>query len=337
VNLLSKFSPRRKDSHLLYTEALECMLAGDTDGAFWKLRELVKGDTNNVSAYIKLGDILREKNKSEQAVKIHQSLIFRRNLRMEVKIEIYRSLAKDYFEMKQFPRAEENAKRILRLDRKNEWAAEFLVRICEHQKRWQDASLYLKKLERIKGEPNIQNHARYIMMQGRQKEDQGEIERAKYFYLKTVKMDEKFADPHLYLGNIFQREKDLEKAVENWIKFAEKSAGSGKQIYNRLETALFELGRFGDIEEFYRKLMSADGGNTDAVSGLVNVMAARGEYDQAMTLVDEVLLRNNRSIRARLAKMKLALRKIQKDKLAAEVDEIVDLIHDGKSTPVRSS
>jgi lipopolysaccharide biosynthesis regulator YciM len=268
------------------------MLIGDTDSAFWKLRELVKGDTNNVSAYIKLGDILREKDKGEQAVKIHQSLIFRRNLRTEVKIEIYRSLANDYFQMNQFPRAEENAKRILRLDRKNEWAAKFLVKICERRKRWQDASLYLKKLERITGEPDLRNHARYIMMQGRENEDRGEIEQAKNCYLKAVKTDEQFADPHLYLGNIFQRKKDLEKA---------------------------------------------DGGNTDAVSGLVNVMAARGEYDQALTLVDEVLLRNNRSIRARLAKMKLALREIQKDQLAAEIDEIVDLIHDGKSTPVRSS
>ena len=337
MNLLSKLFPRRKDSHLLYTEALEHMLVGDTDSAFWKLRELVKGDTNNVSAYIKLGDILREKDKGEQAVKIHQSLIFRRNLRTEVKIEIYRSLANDYFQMNQFPRAEENAKRILRLDRKNEWAAKFLVKICERRKRWQDASLYLKKLERITGEPDLRDHARYIMMQGRENEDRGEIEQAKNCYLKAVKTDEQFADPHLYLGNIFQREKDLEKAVEHWMKFAEKSAGSGKQIYVRLEKALFELGRFSDVEEFYRKLMSADGGNTDAVSGLVNVMAARGEYDQALTLVDEVLLRNNRSIRARLAKMKLALREIQKDQLAAEIDEIVDLIHDGKSTPVRSS
>ncbi len=73
-----RFFRRKKDSHTLYTEALEALLQGDSDSAFEKLRELIREDTENVRAYLKLGDIFRQRGQAEQAIKIHRSLTFRR-------------------------------------------------------------------------------------------------------------------------------------------------------------------------------------------------------------------------------------------------------------------
>ncbi|MFQ6676582.1 MAG: tetratricopeptide repeat protein [Fidelibacterota bacterium] len=300
-----------------------------------KLRKLVETDTSHIRAYVKMGDILRQNGKADQAVKIHQSLKFRRNLSTAQKVEIHSSLAKDYFALGRYPRAEENGREVLKLDRKNRWAAEFLVKICERQNRWSQASLYLGKLEKITGEDLSRRHARCRMMEGKRKEDQGRLDEAREEYVRATRLDKTFADPYLYLGNLYQRQNDPEKAVKNWMTFAELSPGSGKQVFGRLEKALYDLGRFGEMEGFYRKLISRDTGNMEAVTGLINVLAAKGELDQASNLLDEIVGKNDTSIPARLVRLKVFLHKINQDRLSKEVDEILKLMHTGSDATVR--
>ncbi|MFQ6674262.1 MAG: tetratricopeptide repeat protein [Fidelibacterota bacterium] len=337
MNWLSRLFPRKKEGEALYTDALECLLRGDTEGAFLKLRDLVKTDTSHINAYVKMGDILREKGKPDQAVKIHQSLKFRQNLTAAQKIEIHTSLARDYYALGRLARAEDNTNEVLRVDKKNAWAAEFLVQVSERGQRWEEASEYFKRVEKIGGKDDLRRHAYYRTMEGKAKEETGRAEDARGDYLKATKMDDTYPDPYLYLGNLYQREKNLEKAAENWMRFAELSPGSGKQVFGRLEKALFELGRFGQMEEFYRKLTSKDPDNMDALWGLINVLQAKGELDQAMALIDDILSRNEKSIPARLARLKLSLSRTNQDQLSAEVDEILKLIHPGNGPAVRSS
>ena len=68
----------------------------------------------------------------------------------------------------------------------------------------------------------------------------------------------------------------------------------------------------------------------DAFSGLINVLAAKGEFDEAIAIVDDLTNRNGHSVRIRLARLKLGLRKRQEDELSKEVDEIVSLMHGGR-------
>jgi lipopolysaccharide biosynthesis regulator YciM len=288
VDLLGRLFRWKKDSQFLYTEALECLLQGETNDAFTKLRELVRQDTENVQAYLKLGDIFRERSQTDQAIKIHQSLTFRRRLSSSVKREIYASLAKDYSASGRYDRSEEHANRVLKLDKKNRWALEFLIDISEKQEKWEKASKYLHRLEKVTREERSKRHAFYILMQGRDREEDGLVQEAKGFYNKAISADDSFADAYLYLGNLAEDEGNLDEAVAQWTTFAEKSAGGGRQIYGRLEKALFELGRFGETEEFYRELSEKDSSNMDAFSGLINVLAAKGEFDEGIAIVDDL-------------------------------------------------
>lgn len=336
LNWLRRLFPQKGEGTALYTDALECLLRGDTDGAFVRLRKLVESDTSHIRAYVRMGDILRQNGKAEQAVKIHQSLKFRRNLTTAQKVEIHSNLAKDYYDLGRFSRAEENANEVLKMDRKNRWAAEFLVKICERENRWSQASQYLGRLEKITGEDLSRRHAYCRMMEGKVKEEQDDLNRARDDFVKSTKLDETFADPYLYLGNLYQRQGNLEKAAENWKTFAELSPGSGKQVFDRLEKVLYELGRFGEMEGFYRKLVTRDPGNMEAVAGLIDVLAAKGELDQAINLLEEIVGKNDKSIPARLVRLKVLLHKIDQGQLSKEVDDILKLIHTGKDATVRS-
>ena len=91
-------SVKQPRTDILFTNALNSMVRGDTAEAVRILRQVVKQDSDHVRAYLQLGNILRDEN-PEQAIKIHQSLTVRPNLSLEMKVDIHRSLANDYKRM----------------------------------------------------------------------------------------------------------------------------------------------------------------------------------------------------------------------------------------------
>ena len=89
----SKYKKSEKD---LYYEALDLLLLGKLKEAYATLLALIKNDTENVKAYLKLGQVLREIGKPDKALKVHRSLLIRRDLTNYEKIELYKSIALDY-------------------------------------------------------------------------------------------------------------------------------------------------------------------------------------------------------------------------------------------------
>ncbi len=326
MRFLSQIFGKRKDSTTLYIEALEHLVDGKTDLAITKLREVIQLDSSNVNAYVLLADILRKRNIIDQAIKIHRSLTIRQRLTKEQKILIQTSLAKDYLVLGKTRLARESTKKILEYDRHNNWAADFLVRLAEEENDWKKADDLLSSIEKSSGNMDARRHARYRMMIGRSKESEGDLEGAKEDYKQAITFDQTYADSYLYLGNLHEKSGDLEPALEHWRKFAELAPSAAKQVFERFERALFQLGRYGDVEEFYRHIMVKTPNDMDALIGLVDVLQAKGEHERALGIVDDALARNRRSIRARLARLKISLRRVHQDQLSAEVDKIVELI-----------
>jgi lipopolysaccharide biosynthesis regulator YciM len=326
LRFLTQIFGKRKDSTTLYIEALEHLVDGKTDLAITKLREVIQLDSSNVNAYVLLADILRKRNIIDQAIKIHRSLTIRQRLTKEQKILIQTSLAKDYLVLGKTRLARESTKKILEYDRHNNWAADFLVRLAEEENDWKKADDLLSSIEKSSGNMDARRHARYRMMIGRSKESEGDLEGAKEDYKQAITFDQTYADSYLYLGNLHEKSGDLEPALEHWRKFAELAPSAAKQVFERFERALYQLGRYGDVEEFFRHIMVKNPNDMDALIGLVDVLQAKGEHERALGIVDDALARNRRSIRARLARLKISLRRVHQDQLSAEVDKIVELI-----------
>ncbi|MEW5994737.1 MAG: tetratricopeptide repeat protein, partial [Candidatus Zixiibacteriota bacterium] len=64
----------KKPLSSLYVEALRDLLDGKRVAAFSKLRQVVTEDSNNLDAYLRLGQILRENKKPDRALQVHRDL-----------------------------------------------------------------------------------------------------------------------------------------------------------------------------------------------------------------------------------------------------------------------
>ena len=310
----------------IYTDALNAMVRGDKRTALKHLRDVVKQDTNHIDAYLQMGDILREEGNALAAIKIHQSLTVRPNLKNDVKIHIHRSLALDYNQISQLAKARREVELLLKLDKKNLWANEFLLALFEKQQDWDKATQISKIIQKVKQLQDPTQIARFLVLKGMDKHEKGKVDEAIKTFDIAAKTDPNYEKTYLCLGDIYLVKRDLVKAIDNWEKYALLNPENGKMIYSKIEAALFDLGRFSEVEKFYERIVDKDPSNLSALTKLANVLEEKGEHNSALSLVEDALSKNQTSIHAHLMKLKLSLQVSKPNELSNHIDKIIQLL-----------
>ncbi len=321
------FQPKQlAKTESIYTDALNAMVRGDKRTALKHLRDVVKQDTNHVDAYLQMGDILREEGNAQAAVKIHQSLTVRPNLKNDVKLHIHKSLALDYKQLSQLAKARREVELLLKLDKKNLWANEFLLALFEKQRDWDKATQISKTLQKVKKTQDSNQIARFLVFKGMDRLKKGKIEESIKIFENAIKTAPKFERTYLCLGDLYLEKRDLVKAIDNWEKFALLNPENGKIIYSKIESALFDLGRFSEVEKFYERIVEKNPSNLSALTKLANVLEEKGEHNSALSLVEDALSKNQTSIHAHLMKLKLSLQVSKPNELSNHIDKIIDIL-----------
>ncbi|MBT3478181.1 MAG: tetratricopeptide repeat protein [Candidatus Marinimicrobia bacterium] len=317
---------KQKRTESIYTHALNAMVRGDTRTALNHLRDVVKQDTNHINAYLQMGDILREEGHTQAAVKIHQSLTVRPNLSNDIRRDIHQSLALDFEQMDYLNKARREAELVLKLDRKNLWANHFLLKIFENQREWDKATQITKSIQKLKQSQDPNQIARFLVYQGMDKLEKGHKKEAEAQFLKAIKTAPEFGLPYLRLGDLFAENRELVKAIENWESYALFTPEEGRVVYTKIESALFDLGRFSEVEKFYERILEKDPSNLNALAKLANVLEEKGEHNSALNLVEDALSKNKGSVHGRLMKLKLSLHISKPHELSNQIDEIIQLL-----------
>ena len=316
----------RKNTDSLYADALNAMVRGDSEGAMRLLRDVVRQDTDHLDAYLQLGDILREEGNPQQAIKVHQSLTVRPGLSENLRMNIHKSLAQDYMSVNEPVQARKEAEMILNIDKKDVWATEFLLDLAEQNQDWGRAAQLVKALEKVKNEADITRLARFKVYEGMEKFESDDRVSAQGCFQKAVTMAPNFGLPHLYLGNLFSENRDLVKAIDHWEQYSLLDTKNGSSVYSKIEAALFDLGRFSEVEKFYQRALDKNPENLNALAKIANVLEEKGERQQALELVEDALNRYENSVKLRLMKLKLSLQAVPPPQLAQQIDEMIEIM-----------
>ena len=314
----------KNNSNKLYTEALNMLVRGDSQNAIRLLRDVVKQDTNHLDAYLQLGDILRDEGNSQNAIKIHQSLTVRPGLDDKLQIQIHQSLAKDYLSLNEISLAKKEAEMILNIDKKEFWATEFLLDLAEKSHDWAQAAHLIKTLD--SNNSDITRLARFKVYEGMGKFENDDRKGAEQCFNKAIEIAPNFGLPHLYLGNLFSENRNLVKALEHWEQYALLDLKNGSSIYSKIESALFDLRRFSEVEKFYQRALKNNPRNLDALAKIANVLEEKGERQKALDLVEDALSQHQDSIKLRLMKLKLSIQYSSPPQLSQQIDKMIDIM-----------
>ena len=324
------FKPaRKKNTDVTYMDALNAMLLADKRKAIALLSSIVKKDSEHINAYLQLGNLLREDD-PDRAIKIHQMLTVRQNLPKETRIEILKSLSLDYDKTGDFLKAKVEAERILNIEKSNLWASSFLLSIAEKTEDWDYAENKAKELQKIKGFNDNIDLSIYTLKKGVKHLKNNNIEEAETLFRKAINDSPNYGLPYKYLGDINNINRDLVKAVENWEKYMELSPNESYKVFDNIETALFDSGRYSEVENFYRNVLNENPLDINAGLRLANVLNEKGENKSAIALIDQFIEKETSSISAMLMKLKLSLSIQTPAELSFFLDDIINKIEDEK-------
>ena len=325
-----KAKPKPVDK--LYIEGLKALLAGDDAKAFQRLKEVVRQDTNNVDAYLKLGDIFRKKRKYDKALQIHNNLTLRPDLSEEIQIELKKSLALNYIESGDHSQAISTLKDMLRSNQTDLWAGSRLISEYEETGNWEDAFEFRERLSKDKKEKNQQILALYKVFLGNQLTSKGEYHKARLAYKEALNCDEKCVPAYIFLGDAYHKDERVEEAVEHWRKLVEKAPDASYLVFDRLEKALFEMGSYGEIEKVYQLILSQDPKNTHALFALATLDEKRGKVEQAQQRYTQILDVDPEYFRARLSLLKIYQDKGQTYQAKRVIDTLFEALPSGMNS-----
>ncbi|HDI51977.1 hypothetical protein DRP98_06015 [candidate division KSB1 bacterium] len=309
---------KKKGQEILpaYVKGLNYMIEGDLERAIECFKATVRADTDNIDAYIKLGDIMRRQNRLETATKIHRELLIRKELTLPLRKEILRSLIEDYKESRFYDKALQAIEELIKLDSKDLWAREVQLQVYEAKGDWDKAFEALRNLRRLKQAKEQYDDllalykveaAQKLFRKGKEKEGRIRLREA-------LKIDPVCVSAYFYLGDSYIRENRAEDAIEVWRKFVRKLPQYSHLVFDRLREVLFRIGSFGELETILQELHSENPDNQEVAFALVELKESKGAIREAVDLCEQILEKDPNSSRARMYLIRLYSRKGDKSK-----------------------
>ncbi|HEX9751338.1 MAG TPA: tetratricopeptide repeat protein [candidate division Zixibacteria bacterium] len=311
---------RTSSAPQLYTDALRALVEGDDQLAFERLKATVSEDSNNLDAYIKLGDLLRKRGHVERAIRVHEDLTLRLGLPPKGQIAVHQSLALDHIAAEAWRDAESSLRKILSLDDHHLWAREQLVAVLERSKRYDDA---YEVCRNGGGRGRDQVLARLKTLEAGEVTRAGRPHDARVLYKDALKHDDHHLAALLGIGDAYRNEGRLDDAVEWWTRYAETAPKDAHVIFDRLERALFELGQFGEITAFYDRILESDPSNTAALVALGDLALKKGERETAQRHYRQALDINPNDLSARAGLIRILAQQKRFDLVGEEIEGLL--------------
>jgi lipopolysaccharide biosynthesis regulator YciM len=283
-----------------YVAALRQMIEGRQEEAFRSLQAAVKTGKAPTDAYIRLGNLLRERGDAPRATQIHQSLTVKNNLSREEKLELYMSLAEDYAAL---GRSERSVKTLeMAVKSLNVRDPRVFVKIAHHYHVVGESETAYEALKEARklGGVSDRELALYLNTLAERLVEQKDLKEAKKALHRALKHDADCPPALVLLGDIELENDDVDEAIEKWRRAAILSPQLAESALKRLEKVLFKKGRFGDIEEMYNDVRSVRGGDEAATVALAGFYRKQGRGEEAIQLLEEYLSVFPESVRARL-------------------------------------
>ncbi len=283
---------REDDAAADYAAGLNYLVSGDLNLALRKLKDAARKDTNNIDAYIKIGDILRSMGHLDQAIKVHRDLTARSSLTPVQRLQILRALVQDYEARERYDLALQMVQKILAIKKDDLWAKEKELQLLEASGEWEKAADIYKKLSKLKDDFRKSRLALYKVEQGKKVRQAGDEKQSRVHFREAIKIDPKCAAAYLELSDSYLRENRPQEAIRALEKFMAAAPEKADLAFSRAKELLFKIGEFGEIENVYQEVIQRSPENWAAYLALAEIKEKKGELDQAVNLCQQILQKN---------------------------------------------
>ena len=287
--LFPKNKGRRKKTASNYINALHKLLDGNQSEAIEKLKQTVKDDSENIMAYIILGNVLRDTGSPNRAAKIHRNLLVRRDLTNTEIDMVLQQLIRDYRTAKLPDKATEMAERLSNRNKKDVQIQQLLLSLYEEMGDWDKALFYRQHINKWEKKKNQDILALYKIQAGLASIERNTEKEGRIRFREAIKLDKNCIPAYLYLGDSYKRMGRDEDAEKIWKEFTDKNSEMAHLVFDRLRNVLFDMGKFSEMEEIYKHVIKKKPGNPIAALNLAGLYKKQGKLEMAEEMCQKVL------------------------------------------------
>jgi lipopolysaccharide assembly protein B len=220
-----------------YFKGLNFLLMEQPDKAIEAFIEVVKVDPETVELHFALGSLFRRRGEYDRAIRMHQHLLDRADLGAEQKTAALSELGQDYLKAGILDRAEEVFQKLEKSPQAGA-ARRHLLEIYEQEKDWSRA---IAMTQQVETDPRAL--AQYQCELAASEAGQSRPDAARRHLEAALDANRKCVRASLQMGDLDKDEKNLDKAIEHWLRVESQDPAYLALVARRLLDAHREQGR----------------------------------------------------------------------------------------------
>ena len=213
----SKISPE-------YLTGLKFLLNEQADKAINLFSEIVQVDEETIETHLALGVLFRKQGKIDQAIKLHENIISRKELKEHHYYQTLEELAEDYYVAGLYGKSEEIFKKLIDIKNHKSSSLSKLMQIYEYTSEWDKALSTTEKLNAIDPSNEYKKNIPHYLCQISEKYiAKNDLENAE-LYIDKAKATKSSSSRILFVSiQIALKKRELVKAVALYKKLCEIS------------------------------------------------------------------------------------------------------------------
>jgi len=318
-----------RDADIVVRKALRCVLEGDLENAEDLLSRAVRIDSDQVDAYLSLARLYRLRGEIARAIRVHQNLLLRTDIRSEQRDEALLGLAGDFRKGGFLQRSIAAYEELLARRPHQQNALRTLVRLRADVRDFRRALELQRRLSRSEGVDGRAEEAGLLVEMAEAAHAEGQSDEERRALRRALRKDPRCVAAWIQLGAFEAERGHSKRALAAWRKVPGLDRRSGAEIYPRLEATYAAIGRAREFEDYLRGLLEGRPGDVDASLALARALSARGEADAAIAELRAVLERDSENLQAHAVLSRVLLAAGMEAEAVKELGELVDLLARG--------
>ncbi|MCK4353269.1 tetratricopeptide repeat protein [candidate division WOR-3 bacterium] len=269
------------------------------------LKEFIRAQPTNVTACLKLGNILRKKGNYLGALKLDKSLLIAPKLPLHIKRKIYHNIAEDYIGAEKPELALSFARDLQKIAAKDPEIYEFLCSLYEDLLQWREAIKSKQKALKVKRQSDNRSLAILYSFWGNSLIEQENKKEGLKHLKEALKIDKLCLPALLFMGDFYYEDGDAEQGIEFWKKILDELPVYSFLVFHKLEKAYYAKHDFSKIEELYISFLERNPEDVRTLLLLSEICEKRGEDDEAINLLEKAkeIAPDNMTVKKKLFKL----------------------------------
>ena len=240
---------------LSYFKGLNFLLNEQPDKAIEALIEVVKVEPQTVELHFALGSLFRRRGEVERAIRMHQNLLDRPDLRGDDRLHALYELAQDYLKAGLLDRAEEFFAKLEGTDYEQQ-GLKFLLEIYEQEKDWKKAIEASRRMDEVTGKSSERDIANYYCELAANELTESGPEAARRQLEEALSVNRKCVRANILLGDLAMSDGDAKAAIAHWKRIEQQDPAYLSLVAEKMVGAYRHLGQTEEGVRLIREYLS---------------------------------------------------------------------------------